>query len=294
MEKHIVAVCQISCGPDSWPVENVEKLQSCLRRAAADGARLVLFPELCLSGYPAATEDISERLQATTSEQVESIRACAEKLRVATVIGLCEPAAGNKVYNVSLAIAPDGSETRYRKIHIPGNEGLFAPGDHGPAVADFGFVRLGISTCYDNWFPESARMAYLAGAEMLHMPFYWPAEWEVRDEIESKRTTIDNDAILKARRERMMKVFPARALDNGMYMVMVDQVGISDDLGKHLPGKSMVFDPYGELLTETKGWQEETLYFEFVPERVEQWRRNPFFPGNHLRFDVYRKHLIKN
>ncbi|MDY7011012.1 MAG: carbon-nitrogen hydrolase family protein [Planctomycetota bacterium] len=270
MEKHVVAVCQINCGPDSWPAENAEKLLSCLHRASADGARLVLFPELCLSGYPSATEDISERLRATTSEQVESIRACVQRLEVAAVVGLCEQADDNKVYNVSLAIAPDGSETRYRKIHIPGNEGLFAPGDYGPAVADFGFVRLGISTCYDNWFGESARMAYLAGAEMLHMPFYWPAEWEVRDEIESKRTPMDNNSILKSRRERMMKVFPARAIDNGMYAVMVDQVAISDDLGKHLPGKSMVFDPYGELLAETKGWKEETLYFEFVPERVQE------------------------
>ena len=165
------------------------------------------------------------------------------------------------------------------------------PGESGPAVADLGFVRLGISTCFDNWFPESARMAYLAGAELLHVPFYWPATWEVQDDIERKRIPREKDSILQARRERMMKEFSSRAMDNGMYVVMLDQVAQDDDLGKHPPGKSMVFDPYGDLLVESEGWKEETLCFEFQPEGVREWRQSPFFPGKALQLDVYRQYF---
>ena len=289
MEKHTVVACQISCGPRSTVEENAGKIRQYMERAAGNGARLVLFPELSLSGYSVDADDIAVRLRQTTDSVIGDICNDAKRLNIATVIGIYEQASQNKVYNTSLAIGPDGSETRYAKIHVPPNEDSFAQSQSGPVVADFGFVRVGLSVCFDNWFPESARMAYLCGAEILHMPFFWPAGWEVRDDIERKRAPVDNDLILKARRERMMKVFPARALDNGLYVIMIDQVCQSDDIDEHLPGKSMVFDPYGDLIAETKGWEEEVLYFEFLPERVKQWRCSKFFPGRSLRPQVYRQ-----
>ena len=108
MEKFLVAASQISCGPDSCPRENVAKIKSYLHQAAGCGARLVLFPEMVLSGYSADTNSVLERLKATTPKQIESIRACAQELNVATVIDLYEPAPGRRAYNTSLAIAPDG------------------------------------------------------------------------------------------------------------------------------------------------------------------------------------------
>jgi predicted amidohydrolase len=72
-----------------------------------------------------------------------------------------------------------------------------------------------------------------------------------------------------------------------MYLVLVDHAGRSEHLGRHMPGKSMVIDPYGELLAETAGWADETLYFEYDPERVAEWRDNVFFPGHHLRPEIY-------
>lgn len=295
MEKHRVAGCQISCGPSSTPGGNCEKHISYMKKVAGEGARLILFPELSLSGYSMDSEDVLARADATTPGLIESIRVCAQELKVAVVYGLYERAPEEKVYNVTLAVGLDGKETRYQKLHVPPNEAsetpVVAEGVLGPTVADLGLVRLGMGTCFDNWIGESARMAYLGGAEMIHMPFYWPGKWEVCDDIERKRTAVDNDAILRSRRERMMKVFPARALDNALYVVMVDQVGVSDNIDEHLPGKSMAFDPYGDVVAETKGWQEEVLYFEFEPGMVNQWRDNPFFPGRHLKLDLYEKYL---
>ncbi len=124
---------------------------------------------------------------------------------------------------------------------------------------------------------------------MLHVPFYWPAEWEVRDNLARKRVTGGDEAILAARRERMLKVFPGRALDNALYLVLVDHAGRNADLSRHMPGKSMVFDPYGDLVVETRGWEEELLNFEYDPGRVAEWRNNLFFPGQHLRPAIYEQ-----
>jgi N-carbamoylputrescine amidase len=287
METYTVAACQVNCGPDSEPAGNASKIIACLRQAAAAGARLALFPELSLSGYTTDEQDIRAKAAATTPAIVSSVCQAAQGLNIAAVVGIYEPAPmPGKFYNASLAIAPDGTQTRYRKIHICPNE-PFWPSDAGPIVADLGFVRLGLSVCYDNWYPETTRMAFLNGAHMLHVPFYWPAEWERRDDLPRKRVTGDDAAVLAARRERMLKVFPGRALDNSLYLVLVDHAGRSDDLRQHLPGKSMVFDPYGELLAESQGWEEETLFFEYAPSRVNEWRDNEFFPGNHLRPDIY-------
>ena len=290
MKDNKIAICQFNAGPDSKPDENCKKIRSYLKQAASADAELVLFPELALSGYATDVEDVMLRSRLTTPEMIEEVISTAKDLSIATVVGVLESSnIHNKAYNVSLAISPNDGQRRYRKIHIPPNEGPFASSDQGPVVADMGFVKLGLSVCFDNWFAETARMSYLAGAEMLHMPFYWPAEWEVKDDIPSQRVPVDDDMILEARRKRMLKVFPSRAIDNAMYIVMVDHAGKHTDLGKHMPGKSMVFDPYGELLVEARGWEEEVLYFDFDREKVSKWRKNPFFPGNHLRHDIYIK-----
>jgi predicted amidohydrolase len=214
--------------------------------------------------------------------------ALTRELNAATVVGIFEEATGRDgAHNTSLAIHRGRIAARYRKIHLPPNERTFEKSDRGAAVADLGFMRLGLSICYDNWFPESARMAFLAGAELLHMPFYWSSEWEVQDDIPRFRTGRNDTTILASRRNRMLKVFPSRALDNGMYLVMLDHANRARKLLQHLPGKSMVFDPYGELLAETKGWVEETICFDFNRQRVQEWRQSPFFPGRNLRSDIY-------
>ncbi len=293
MATYTIAACQISCGPDSTPAANALKIIGCLRQAAAAGARLALFPELSLSGYTTHAPDIEVKAAATTPAVVASVCQAAHDLNIAAVFGLYEPApAPGKFYNVSMAVAPDGTQTRYRKIHICPNEPYW-PSDGGPMTADLGFVRLGLSVCYDNWYPETTRLAFLNGAQMLHVPFYWPAEWERRDDLPRKRVTGDDAAVLAARRERMLKVFPGRALDNSLYLVLVDHAGRSDDVRYHMPGKSMVFDPYGELLAESRGWEEEALYFEFDPARVAEWRQNDFFPGNHLRPEIYEREYAR-
>ena len=181
-----VAVCQGYFGRHTTPRRNCTTIIACMREAASRGSKLALFPELSLSGYVTAPEDVQARCSTTTPDLIASVRRAAEEYGIVAVSGIFETSPGSvKPYNVSLAIAPDGSMTRYRKIHICPNEPGFEPGEslQGPVVADLGFVRLGLSVCYDNWFPETARMAFLAGAEMLHMPFYWPAEWEVCDDI---------------------------------------------------------------------------------------------------------------
>jgi predicted amidohydrolase len=293
MGTYTVAACQIGCGPDSTPAANALKITSCLRQAASSGARLALFPELSLSGYTTESSVIGIKAEGTTPAVIASVRQAARDLQIAAVFGLYQAApVPGRFYNVSVAVGPDGRQTSYHKIHVCPNE-PYLPSDEGPATADLGFVRLGLSVCYDNWYPETARMAFLNGAQMLHMPFYWPAEWERRDDLPRKRVAGADAAVLAARRERILKVFPGRALDNSLYLVLVDHAGRSSDMRFDMPGKSMVFDPYGELLAESRGWEEEILYFEFDPARVAEWRGNRFFPGNHLRPEIYEREYAR-
>lgn len=132
-------------------------------------------------------------------------------------------------------------------------------------------------------------MAMLGGAEVLHMPFFWPSDWEVEMDLAHQRVALDEDAILAARRRRMLKVFPARALDNALYLVMLDQAHRGGPTARRVPGKSMIFDPYGDLVAETRGWEEETLFADVNDDLEREWRAHPFFPGNHLRCEVYKK-----
>ena len=249
METYTVAVCQINCGPNSQPPANALKITACLRQAAAAGAKLALFPELSLSGYSTDEQDILAKAQATTPPLLASVCQAAQDLDIATVVGLYEAAlAPGKVYNASVAVAPDGTRTVYRKIHICPNE-PFWPSDGGLVVADLGFLRLALSVCYDIWYPETTRMAFLNGAQMLHVPFYWPAEWERQDDLPRKQVTGDDAAVLAARGERMLKVFPGRAPDNALYWcwwIMPGEAAIltstcmASDLSLIFPGLSEI------------------------------------------------------
>jgi len=290
MEKFIMAACQIDCGPASNLEDNLDNISSHILECARQGARLILFPELCLTGYTVNKDEILRRSMPLPCASTEKIQELVRQLNISVAVGLIETAREKQgAYNTVALITGEGIKARYRKIHIPPGESAFLPGEKVPVVTNLGFINLGISVCFDNWFGETARMAFLGGAHVLHMPFFWPADWEVELDLKHKRVPENEDAILRLRRERMMKVFPARALDNAVYLVMLDQVHRGGPLSERVPGKSMIFDPYGDLIAETKGWSEEVLYAEINPELQDMWRRHDFFPGNHARPDIYKR-----
>lgn len=149
---------------------------------------------------------------------------------------------------------------------------------------DIGKCKVGINICMDNWFPETTRILALQGAEVILMPFSWPSDWEAHWD-----GTTEERAVLRARREQILKVFPARALDNGVFLVMVDHVGReAEDVAWH-PGVSMIFDPNGDVVAETRGLEEEILLAELDSEKLEKWRKDPHFPLTMRRPEIYHR-----
>jgi N-carbamoylputrescine amidase len=169
-------VASIQMEPHIGAVDaNVDRSIELIEEAAAKGARLIVLPELCNSGYVfcsrAEVREIAEEIPAgpSTSRWIET----AQRLGVYLVAGICERD-GEKFYNSAVIIGPTGLIGRYRKMHLWGDEALyFTPGDLGFPVFDTEFGRIGCHICYDCWFPESFRLAALQGAEIVCVPTNW-------------------------------------------------------------------------------------------------------------------------
>ncbi|HEX7985581.1 MAG TPA: nitrilase family protein [Duganella sp.] len=146
-----------------------------IETAARQGARLIVLPELCNSGYVFHSREEALAL----AEEIPAGDTCrlwcalAHRLRVYIVAGIAERD-GTALYNAAVVIGPDGYVGKYRKLHLWNQENLhFSPGDLGVPVFDTPFGRVGVAVCYDGWFPEVYRMAALQGADLVCVPTNW-------------------------------------------------------------------------------------------------------------------------
>ena len=171
-----VAATQMAC---SWTLEdNLNRAETLVRRAASQGARIILLQELFETPYFCIQQDATHFDLAhdpASSPLIERFCALAAELRVVLPLSFFERA-GNTRFNSVLVIDADGAvKSRYRKTHIPQNPGYeekfyFSPGDTGFVVTDTAYARIGVGICWDQWFPEAARAMALKGAELLFYP----------------------------------------------------------------------------------------------------------------------------
>ncbi|MBS0849187.1 nitrilase family protein [Citrobacter sp. JGM124] len=155
--------------------QNVATSIQLIEQAAAQGATLMVLPELCNSGYVFADRaeawELAEEIPEGTSTQ--AWLACAQRLGIYLVAGITERE-GHDLYNSAVILGPEGFIGRYRKVHLWGDEGLFfTPGNLGFPVFKTAIGTLGCHICYDSWFPESFRLAALQGAEIICIPTNW-------------------------------------------------------------------------------------------------------------------------
>jgi len=154
---------------------NVEKSLALILRACADGARLIVLPELCNSGYVFETREEAFALSEPVPDgpSTRAWTAAAARHDAIVVAGLCERE-GGALYNSAVVIGPEGYLGTYRKNHLWGDENLFfEPGDAGVPVWKTPIGRLSVAICYDAWFPEIFRLAALQGADLLCIPTNW-------------------------------------------------------------------------------------------------------------------------
>jgi N-carbamoylputrescine amidase len=269
LESVRVGLVQMTCAPEPEP--NMEKAVGRVREAAAKGAQVVCLQELFRSQYFCQTEDIDlfKLAEPIPGPSTEQLGALAKELNVVIVASLFEKRAAGLYHNTAVLLDTDGEIAgKYRKMHIPDDplyyeKFYFTPGDLGFASHDTAYGRLGTLVCWDQWFPEAARLTALSGAQFL---FYPTAIGWLPDEDEEMN---------RAQHEAWQTIQRAHAIANGVYVVVVNRVGKEGQL--QFWGQSFVVDPFGRIIAKASADKEEVLVVECQLSNIERTRQNwPF------------------
>ena len=280
-----VALIQMACSADV--AQNKARLVARIEAAAAQGAELVVLQELHNSLYFCQTEnvnlfDLAEPIPGPSTELFGQVAA---RLGIVLVTSLFERRAAGLYHNTAVVFERDGSIAGiHRKMHIPDDPAYyekfyFAPGDLGFHPIQTSVGRLGVQVCWDQWYPEGARLMALQGADLLIYPT--AIGFESSDTPEEQQR----------QREAWMTVQRGHAVANGLPVIAVNRVGHEPDPsgqtnGIQFWGTSFVAGPQGELLAQASDTDEQTLLVDIDMQRCEQVRRWwPFLRDR--RIDAY-------
>ncbi|WP_297526937.1 carbon-nitrogen hydrolase [Thiohalobacter sp.] len=272
---------------DADPLVNLDRMLARVAEAAAAGAELVLLQELHNTRYFCQTEDtahcdLAEPVPGPSSERLAE---AAKTHGCVVVASLFERRAAGLYHNTAVVLDSDGRIAgRYRKMHIPDDPGYyekfyFTPGDTGFEPIDTRVGRLGVLVCWDQWYPEAARLMALAGAELLLYPT--AIGWDPDDDTEEQAR----------QRQAWQLVQRGHAVANGLPLLACNRVGFEPDpsgqtAGARFWGSSFIAGPQGELLAEAGSEAPELLLAEIDLDRSEQVRRIwPFLRDR--RIDAY-------
>jgi len=273
-EKRILHVGLIQQANTADHADNKTRLKAAIRKAVAEGAELVVLQELHNGLYFCQTEDVHvfDEAEPIPGPSTEEFGALAKELGIVLVLSLFECRAPGLYHNTAVVLEKDGSIAgKYRKMHIPDDPAYyekfyFTPGDLGFEPIETSVGTLGILVCWDQWYPEAARLMALSGAELL----IYPTAIGYESSDEEQEQTRQSDAWQLVQR--------GHAVANGLPVITVNRVGHEPDpsgqtRGIRFWGRSFVAGPQGELLCELG--QEETI--QVVPvnltrsESVRRW-----------------------
>lgn len=283
MKSMKVGIVQQSNGKDIR--ENIDKLKANVRKCAEQGAELVVLQELHNGLYFCQVEDPAnfDQAEVIPGPSTDEFGALAKELGVVIVLSLFEKRAAGLYHNTAVVLEKDGSIAgKYRKMHIPDDPAYyekfyFTPGDLGFQPIDTSVGRLGVQVCWDQWYPEGARLMALAGAELLIYPT--AIGWESTDSDDEKER--QKNAWVLAQR--------GHAVANGLHVIAVNRTGYESDPsgvtnGIQFWGNSFVAGPQGELLYEASV-DEEVKVIDILKERTETVRRMwPFFRDRRIDY----------
>jgi N-carbamoylputrescine amidase len=281
-EKFRIGLVQMRCVDDADA--NVATAVARVREAATKGAQIVCLPELFRTPYfcqreDAALFDLAEPIPGPTTEALSAV---ARDMGVAVVASVFERRAAGVYHNTAVVLGADGKEAgRYRKMHIPDDplyyeKFYFTPGDLGFVAVDTHVGRIGTLVCWDQWYPEGARLTALAGADVLFYPT--AIGWHPAEKAQYGA----------AQRTAWQVMQRAHAIANGVYVAAVNRVGHEGprDGGLEFWGSSFVSDPFGVVLAEADTSEETVLIAECDRRAQEDVRRNwPFLRDR--RIDAY-------
>jgi N-carbamoylputrescine amidase len=267
--------------------ENLKHAAASVEQAAHQGAQVVCLPELYRSRYFCQSEDPSffDLAESIPGPSTETFTSLARKISAAVVVPVFERRAPGVYHNTAVVIDADGSIAGlYRKMHIPDDplyfeKFYFTPGDLGFQAFDTRAGRIGTLICWDQWYPEGARLTALRGASVLFYPT--AIGWHPHEKAE----------LGEAQREAWRTVQRGHAIANGVYVAAVNRVGHEKPEqggpGIEFWGSSFIADPQGTVIAQASADAEEILLATVDHARIEDVRRNwPFLRDR--RIDAYQ------
>ena len=280
--KFKIGLVQMSCATD--PDANLGKALQGIREAAAKGAEIVCLQELFRSQYFCREEnvelfDLAETIPGSSTEAIGSV---ARELQISVVASLFEKRAPGLYHNTAAVIDADGSLIgMYRKMHIPDDplyyeKFYFTPGDLGFQNFETRYSRIGVLVCWDQWYPEGARITSLQGANILFYPT--AIGWHPSEKARYGEAQLDAWRTIQR----------AHAIANGVFVAAVNRTGFEGppESGLEFWGNSFVADPFGRVLVQGAASDEQVLVTECDPKQMDEVRRNwPFLRDR--RIDAY-------
>ncbi|MBI2417448.1 MAG: carbon-nitrogen hydrolase [Ignavibacteriales bacterium] len=285
MQKYTIAVIQLELSPDTS--DNERKALDWVTKAAKQGANVICLPELYRSQYFCQKEDTKLFGLAETfpGPSTELFAKAAEELHAVIIVPFFEKRGSGMYHNSAAIIDADGKTAGlYRKMHIPDDPAYyekyyFTPGDAGFKAFETKYGKIGTLICWDQWFPEGARLMALQGAPVLFYPTaigWHPAEIE-------RYGARQQDAWMTVQR--------GHAIANGMYVAAANRIGfeqpVAEQAGIQFWGSSFICDPQGLILAKASDDKEEILLAEVDLKNLENVRNNwPFLRDR--RIDAYQ------
>jgi len=283
-ENYVISLLQLSFSSDVN--KNLKKAVEWVKKASKQGAEVVCLPELYRSQYFCQKEDpaLFELAETIPGPSTNAFQKVAKGNKVSIIVPIFEKRANGIYHNTAVVINADGKILgQYRKMHIPDDPAFyekyyFTPGDLGFKAFKTKTGKIGTLICWDQWFPEGARLTALQGATTLFYPT--AIGWH----------PYEKEQYGKAQRDSWMTIQRSHAIANGVYVASVNRVGfektVAAQAGLEFWGSSFICDPQGVILAEASTDKEEVLIAEVDLTHLEDVRRNwPFLRDR--RVDAY-------
>lgn len=255
----MVRVAAVQMQPALLDVQgNLKRVLESAAQAAARGARLIVFPEMALSGYAITPDEAQAVAQAIPGPATDSLTAACAASRSAVVVGMLERDADGTLYNASALLDEHGVRAVYRKTHLPllGIDRYLAAGDSFAPPVETPAGRVALLICYDLRFPEPVRVHALRGAQVVALSTAWPAAATLYPEFMAR----------------------SRAAENRIFLIAANRVG--EERGTRYLGRSVIVAPDGALLAEASPQAEDLLLADIDPANSDV-KRLVFDPGEY-------------
>jgi N-carbamoylputrescine amidase len=280
MSKVRVGIVQMSCVKDK--ASNLQKAIEKTREAVSKGAQIVCLQELFTSLYFCDVEDYDNFLLAESvpGPTTEGLQVLARENRIVIIASLFEKRTQGIYHNTTAVIDADGTYLgKYRKMHIPDDPAFyekfyFTPGDLGYKVFNTAYARIGVLICWDQWYPEAARITSLMGAEILFYPT--AIGWSTAQDLPTNEEQFN----------AWQTIQRSHAVANGVHVVSVNRVGFEQNGAMKFWGGSFISNPFGRILYQASHDQEEVAVHELDTAKTDSYRTHwPFMRDR--RIDSY-------